>query len=228
LFAQRFINVDAVLQAMTAPFVSAPFTLSNNIYQPQLQVSWAPLQGISVSNYEVYVDGILKAATSSNVWTMTAANGLMTNSTRSFQLDYVKNSGARSPLSAATAGSTWSGLNWGGVPFEWMASYFGADFSQWPAAGAPLVAGGPSISKVFMSGGNPLEPGSWLTTQMINTPQGMFLVWNTQPGFTYQVQVTTNFTTWSNSGSPRFAAGTNDSIYVGGGNVGYYRILLLR
>jgi hypothetical protein len=53
------------------------------------------------------------------------------------------------------------------------------------------------------------------------TSQGMFLSWNTQPGLTYQVQVTTNFTSWSNLGSPRFASGTNDSIYVGGGAAGY-------
>ena len=42
---------------MSAPFVYAPFTLSNNVYQPQLLVTWPVLLGISVSNYEVYVDG---------------------------------------------------------------------------------------------------------------------------------------------------------------------------
>lgn len=228
LFAQRYVNVDAVLQPMPAPYVYAPFTLSNDIYQPQLQVSWSPLQGISVTNYEVYVDGTLLAVTSSNAWTMTAANGLTTNSTHSFQLDYVKPGGARSPLSAATTASTWSGVNWYGVPSEWMTAYYGSNIGQWPSPDAPLVAGGPTLLKVFVSGGNPLDSSTWLTTQMVNTPQGMFLKWNTQPGFTYQVQVTTNFITWSNSGSPRFAAGTNDSIYVGGGTAGYYRILLLR
>jgi hypothetical protein len=56
----------------------------------------------------------------------------------------------------------------------------------------------------------------------------MYLSWNTQPGLTYQVQVTTNFTSWSNLGSPRFAADVSDSIFVGGGTAGYYRVLLLR
>ena len=56
----------------------------------------------------------------------------------------------------------------------------------------------------------------------------MFLSWNTQPGVTYQVQVTTNLTTWSNFGAPRFAAGTKDSIYVGGSPAGYYRVMLMR
>ena len=51
----------------------------------------AAAAGISVSNYEVYVDGAASptALTTSNVWTMTAANGLTTNSTHSFQVDYV-------------------------------------------------------------------------------------------------------------------------------------------
>ena len=37
LYAQRYVNVAAVLQPMSAPFVWAPFTLSNGVYQPQLQ-----------------------------------------------------------------------------------------------------------------------------------------------------------------------------------------------
>jgi hypothetical protein len=67
-----------------------------------------------------------------------------------------------------------------------------------------------------------------LQTALTQTAQGMFLGWNTQPGATYQVQTTTNFSNWSNVGSPRFAAGTTDSIYVGGTAVGYYRVVLLR
>ena len=73
-----------------------------------------------------------------------------------------------------------------------------------------------------------VRSGTWLQTALTMTSQGLFLSWNTQPGFTYQVQVTTNFTSWSNVGAPRFAAGTSDSIYVGGGGVGYYRVVLLR
>jgi hypothetical protein len=56
----------------------------------------------------------------------------------------------------------------------------------------------------------------------------MFLGWNTQPGAMYQVQVTTDFNSWSNVGTSRFAAGTTDSINVGGSPVGYYRVMLLR
>jgi hypothetical protein len=56
----------------------------------------------------------------------------------------------------------------------------------------------------------------------------MFLNWNTQPGFTYQIQVSTSFANWANLGLPRFAAGVNDSVLVGGSAVGYYRVVLVR
>jgi len=236
LFAQRYINASAILQPMSAPFVYAPFTLSNGVYQPQLQVSWPGLLGISVSNYEVYVDSsnVPMSVVTSNQCAMTAANGLARSSTHGFQVDYVRTDGRRSPLSPATSGTTWSGLSWGGIPYEWMAQFYGGYISgtyytnNWPVANAVIGAGGMTVAKVFLSGGNPLQPSSWLQQSLQQTPQGMFLSWNTQPGATYQVQVTTNFGSWSNLGSPRFAAGTTDSIYVGGSAAGYYRVMLLR
>ena len=236
LFAQRYMNASAVLQPMAAPFVYAPFTLSNGVYQPQLQVSWPPLLGISVSNYEVYVNGspTPTALVTSNQWTMTAANGLTASSTNSFQVDYVTMDGRRSPISASTSGATWSGLNWNGIPDEWMAEFFGGYFGGayhsnfWPPVNAPLVSGSPTLSQIFLSGGNPLDSSTWLVTQLSITPQGLFLAWNTQPGLTYQVQTTTDFITWSNVGAPRFAAGNSDSIFCGGGSAGYYRVVLLR
>jgi hypothetical protein len=236
LFAQRFLNAADLLQPMSAPFVWVPFVTSNGVYQPQLVVSWPTLPGLSVANFEVYVDAsnAPMAVVVSNQWTMTAANGLTTNSTNYFQVDYVTTGGLRSPLSASTSGTTWSGLNWGGIPYEWMAQYFGGysngkyNTNFWPAAGAPVTAGGPSLGNIFLGGGNPLDSTTWLQTALTKTAQGMFLGWNTQPGATYQVQATTNFSNWSNVGSPRFAAGTTDSIYVGGSAVGYYRVVLLR
>jgi hypothetical protein len=228
LYAQRYINVAAILLPMNAPIVIAPFSLSNNIYQPQLQVSWSPLLGISVANFEVYVDGAATptAIVTGNSWTMIAANGLTKSSTHSFQLDYVTTDG-RSPqlLSPPASGSTWSGLNWGGIPYEWMEYYFGGDVSQWPSANSPAASGGPALLKVFLSGGSPFDSSTWLQTALTKTPQGLFLNWNTQPGLTYQVQASTNLTSWYNFGSPRFAAGTNDSIYV---PAGYYQVLLQR
>jgi hypothetical protein len=231
LFAQRYINTAAILEPMAAPFVYAPFVISNGVYQPQLQVSWPPLLGISVSNYEVYVDGATTpvATTTSNVWTMTAANGLTTNSTHSFQLKYVTTGGKLSPISPSTGGTTWSGVQWYGIPYEWMEEYYGTNSASWPTnVNTPLSSGGLSLLQVFLSGGDPLDPATWLQTQLLNTAQGLFLTWNTMPGQTYQVQVTTNLTTWTNVGTPRFAAGNSDSIFVGNSAAGYYRVMLLR
>jgi hypothetical protein len=232
LFAQRYVNTADFLPPMAAPFIYAPFVVSNNVYQPQLQVSWPPLLGISVSNYEVYVDGAgaPMAVTASNVWTMTAANGLTAESTHSFRVDYTTTDGRRSPLSPSASGTTWSSCNYmnSGVPCDWIAAMYSTN--SWPAnVNAPIVPGGPTVILVFLSGGDPLDPGTWLRTTLASTPQGLFLSWNTLPGQTYQVQVMTNANGgWSNLGAPRFAAAASDSIYVGGTPAGYYRIVLLR
>jgi len=243
LFAQRYLNVSALLLPIDSLFVYAPFTVSNGVYQPQLQASWPPLLGISVSNYEVYVDGAASpvALTTSNVWTMTAANGLTTNSTHSFRVDYVTTAGFRSPLSPSVSGTTWSGLNWGGIPYEWMAEFFGGYYSGtyhtngWPSPNQPppnSPSGSPTLLQLFLSGGIPYEPDTWLQTVLTKTDEGMFLTWNTQPGFTYQVQVTADFASWTNVGGPQFAPGASDSINItvlGQTNAaGYYRVVLLR
>lgn len=232
LFAQRYLNVASLLQAMNAPFVYAPFTLdANNVYHPELQVSWPPLLGISVSNYQVYVDGsgVPAGVTSSNIWTMTASNGLAASSTHTFQVLYVTTAGTVSPISAASSGTTWSGGNYYGIPVEWIEQYYGNSIASWPVnVSTPLTSGGLNLLQVFLTGGNPLDSSTWLHTSLANTPQGMFLSWNTEPGLTYQVQTTSDMVTWKNLGAARFAAGTSDSIFVGGSAAGFYRVLLLR
>ncbi len=229
LFAQRYINVAAVLDPMPAPFVYAPFTLVSNVYQPQLVVTWAPLQGLNVSNYQVYVDGssLPMGVVGTNQWTMTAANGLTASSTHSFQVSYSTAAGT-APKSPATSATTWGGANWYGIPFEWMQANFGTDISSWPSGLARIAPGGPSIYQAFLSGAT-ADPSTWLEQTITQTPQGTFLDWHTVPGATYQVQVSTDTKSWSNLGVSRFASGYNDSIYVGGnGGSGFYRVVLLR
>jgi hypothetical protein len=231
LFAQRYLNVAVVLQPMAAPFVYAPFTLSNGVYQPQLVVSWPPLLGISVSNYEVYVDGATtnSGVTSGNQWVMTALNNLKTNSTHSFQLKYWTTDNRHSPISPPASGTTWSGKNWGGIPYEWMTQYFGSNTNLWPSATADTDGDGANNLKEFTTGTVPTNSASVLRVQLSNSPQGMFLSWPTVPGLTYQVQVKTNLAAaWNNFGTPRFAAGVSDSIYVGGGPAAYYQIMVLQ
>jgi hypothetical protein len=144
-------------------------------------------------------------------------------------LEYVTRNGLFSPISPAASGTTWSGGNYYGVPVEWLEQYYGDTIADWPAnVNAPLVAGGQTLRQVFLSGGNPLDPSTWLRTSLAGTSQGMFLSWNTQAGATYQVQSSPNLATWTNLGAARFAAGASDSINVGGSAAGYYRVLLLR
>jgi hypothetical protein len=231
LYAQRYANVASVLQPMAAPFVYAPFSLSNGVYQPQLVVSWPPLLGISVSSYEVYVDGATNplAVVAGNQWTMTALNGLKTNSMHSFTLDYVTTASHRSPMSPSASGTTWSGRSWGGIPYEWMTQYFGSNTNLWPAATADSDGDGMNNLQEFLAGTDPTNAASVLRVQLNNSPQGMFLSWPTQPGLTYQVQVKTDLTAaWSSLGAPRFAAGASDSIFVGGSPAGYYRVVVLQ
>jgi hypothetical protein len=231
LYSQRYMHVSQPVPAMDPPFVYVPFVVVSNQYQPQIQVSWTPQAGYAIDHYEVHVDGSVApvASVKTNLWLMTAANGLTAASTHSFQVAYVTSSGSRSPLSDATTATTWSGNNnWGGIPSDWMTAYYGYDMSAWPRPGAELVAGGPTLLQVFLSGGNPLDSSTWLRVQMQTSAQGHFLTWNPQPGLRYQVQVSTDLGTWSNLGSPRFAAGGSDSVYVGSSNLGYFRVLLLR
>jgi hypothetical protein len=227
LYAQRYAKYMPPLPAMNAPLVYVPFVLINRVYQPQIEVFWQLQTGLPVDHYQVYVNGAATPAASlaTNVWLMTAANGLTANSTNTFQIAYTTTDGRQSPLSPATAGITWSGMSYYGIPVEWMDEYWG---DAWPLATAPLVPGGPTPLEVFLSGGDPLAPGTWLRTAITSSPQGFFLGWNPQPGHTYQVQYSTNLKSWANVGSPRFAAGNVDSIYVGGNTAGYYRILCLR
>ena len=57
---------------------------------------------------------------------------------------------------------------------------------------------------------------------------GTWLNWSTEPGFVYQVQMSTNATTWQNLGSARFAPGTSDAVPVSGGDVRLFRIIRMR
>jgi hypothetical protein len=170
------------------------------------------------------------ATVTTNVWTMTAANGLTTSSSNFFQVDYVTTDGRTSLISPPTGGTTWSGASYYGIPFEWMEAYYGMNFTDWPTnVNVPLILGGPTLLQVFLSGGNPKDSTTWLQMALVNTSNGLLLTWNPQPGFTYQVQVKTNLTTeWSDFGAPRLAPGSSDQIYVGQGSGGYYRIVLLR
>jgi hypothetical protein len=221
LFAQRYSTATQPLNALAAPLVNV---LSSNA----LAVSWPPLAGFSIAQYEVYADGAAAATAvvTNTWWTMT---GLAPASTHSFQIAYVLTDGRRSPLSAATSASTYGGgATWGGIPQEWMLKYFGSDMFSWPSPFADSDGDGASNYNEFLAGTDPTSANSVLKIRLQPTSQGLFLNWNTQPGLIYQVQTSTNMRNWTTLGEPRFAAGSVDSMNVGGGAANYYRVLRLR
>jgi hypothetical protein len=68
-------------------------------------VSWQPVAGLNVANYEVYADGVATPTTTTvNPWWTMA--GLSAASTHSFRVCYLMPDGRRSPLSASTSATT--------------------------------------------------------------------------------------------------------------------------
>lgn len=218
LFAQRFVNTNQPLYAPGAPIVSV-------LDSSRLALTWPALSGFTVANYEVYADGAVNATmvTTNIFWTMT---GLTAGSTHSFRLAYVLADGRRSPLSLTGNGTTYLyPFMHGGIPYDWMFQMWGSETGNWPSASADSDGDGISNLQEFLQGTNPKDVNSALRYRLRSTSQGVFLDWNTQPGLIYQVQYSAlTGGNWVDLGGPRFAAGTNDSLYVGGSNSGFYRI----
>jgi len=221
LFAQRY---GTLLQPLLPP--DPPYV--NVLSSTSLALSWAAQAGLSVVNYDVYANGSVTptVTVTNNWWTMT---GLGAGTTNTFRIGYNLSDGRHSPLSAPATGVTYLyPFTWSGIPYDWMAQYWGWDLGAWPSATLDSDGDGATTAQEFLAGTDPLDAGSVLKLSMADTPQGAFLTWNSEPGLVYQVQVSSNLGTWSNVGLPRVAAGTVDSMYVGGVSVAYYRVLRLR
>jgi hypothetical protein len=155
--------------------------------------------------------------------------GLAPASTNHFRVAYVLADGRRSPLSESTSGWTYGEMmHYDIIPFDWMKTFWGGSYWTWPSPSEDSDGDGASNYEEFLAGTNPLDAGSVLKQQLQQTPQGLFLTWNTQPGLLYQVQVSINLGAWQNLGGPRLAAGTSDSLFVGHGSTGYYRVIRVR
>lgn len=229
IMAQRYVTTLQPLSPPGAPVISAisPFTMS---------VSWAPLAGFSVDHWDVFVDSNSTPFTTTNIYWQNQSISQYTNlflpgSTHYFQLAYVLTDGRQSPLSATASGRTWGADgNVDGLPDDWETLYWGPNMgANWPSGNTLLTIGSMHATayQIFLWGANPTNAATWLTQTIGHTSQGWFLSWTTQPGLIYQVQSSTDLVSWTNLGGPRFAAGTNDSIFLGVGNHVYYRIARL-
>jgi hypothetical protein len=221
LFAQRYASTLAPLVAPSAPLVTA-------LDSYRLQVAWPELAGYSVAGYEVYADSATAATVTvtNTYWWMT---GLLPQSTHNFRIAYLLVDGRRSPLSPSASGSTWGyDNNYDGLPDDWEATYWGANSANWPTPNTDSDGDGMSNLREFLAGTNPTNAASVLRVKLEPSNQGLFLSWNSQAGLVYQIQSSTNMTAWSNLGSPRMAAGSSDSTYVGGSGRTFYQVLRLR
>lgn len=219
--AQRYAVVSAPLPVPPAPMVSA-------LSQSRLLVSWSEMAGFNVVGYQLFIDGSTNGILlNSNYYTVT---GLAPSSVHSFAIAYILEDGRRSPLSAVSTGRTWGeDLNMDGLPDDWQGQFFGSNPATWPGANVDSDGDGATNLQEFLAGTNPVDPRSVLKIRITRSLQGRFLHWNTQPGFVYQVQTTTNFTDWVNLGQPRFASGYEDSMLIQSGNIrAFYRIIRIR
>lgn len=219
LYAQRFASAQPV-PTPVAPSVSA-------ISQSRLAVSWAELAGYDLLHYALYVDGGTNALTTTNQ--LLVVSNLVAGSAHTFRLEYVLRDGRRSALSAISSGTTWGeDANFDGLPDDWQALHWGLNPLGWPSPSADSDGDGASNVQEFLAGTNPASRSSSLRLDMMRNAQGIWLNWNTEPGFVYQVQVSTNTLTWQSLGTARFAPGSVDAVAVGGGDLRLYRIIRMR
>jgi hypothetical protein len=196
--------------------------------QSRLSVTWPALDGLSVDHYELVMNANASPIIITN--NQYTALQLVPGSTHSFQLAYQLTDGRKSPLSDAVSGTTWGeDLNADGLPDDWQARYWGSDPANWPAPSADSDEDGISNQKEFLAGTIPTDAASVLRVDLASSDSGWQLVWDTQPGLVYQVQVSTNVNVWENLGQARLAVGLTDAIGVDGSRgVNYYRVVRLR
>ena len=225
LEAQRYVSTSQMLAAPAPPVVSPldSYTLS---------ATWSSLAGFSLDHWNLIVDTTNTVATTNTYWQNqglnTYTNMYDASSVHTFQLGYVLTGGAQSPLSTIVSGQTWGPMAYTQLPVNWETQYFGSNPANWPSWNTVLHAGGLSATalQVFQWGANPTNAATWLQQSLLNTPEGQFLTWTTQPGYIYQVQTSTSPGNWANLGNQRFAAGASDSIFLGkqSGGYGEFRI----
>jgi len=219
LYAQRYASGQP-LPTPPPPSVSA-------LGQARLAVSWAELAGYDLAHYAIHVNGEVIPLTTTNQ--MLIVSNLVAGSTHSFRLEYVLRDTRRSGISTASVGTTWGeDANFDGLPDDWQSRYWGLNPLGWPTGVADSDSDGATNLQEFLAGTNPVDPASSLKLGMIRNGQGLWLNWNTEPGFVYQVQVSTNATVWQNIGRARFAPGSMDEMQVTGLDLRLYRILRIR
>ncbi len=223
---QRLSVGQPPLPAPESPLVSP-------LSQTSLGLIWSELSGLPVQHYELFVDGAESPVVLSQA--RHVVDGLLPGTSHSFELAFVLTNGRRSEKSLAATGKTWGadlvGVNGGpdGLPDDWQAHYWGEKPNGWSGASTDYDRDGATNYQEFLAGTDPTNPTSVLKASFSEGELGRYLNWNTRPGSTYQVQLSTNFTHWENFGSARRAAGASDALLLEGAHeAAFYRVVRLQ
>jgi hypothetical protein len=226
LSGQRYAAPQQEPPQPSAPFVAA-------LSQSRLSVSWPELSGFPVQAYELYPDDALEPlVVATNYY---VATGFAPSTSHSFRLAYVLNGGLRSAKSDPAWATTWGEDLYGatgpadGLPDDWQTRFWGVSPRQWGSADTDSDGDGASNWQEFLAGTDPTQGTSVLRTRLTGSRLGTRLEWNTVPGSIYQVQRATTISLWTDYGAARFAAGTVDSLLVGGDSqTVFYRVKRVR
>jgi hypothetical protein len=221
--AQQFtLSADATLPKPAAPFASS-------LGQNAISVTWAEVNSAEVDVYRVHVDDETAPVECTGGMINLTRPGWTAGSSHSVKLSYRLKDGRVSPLSDAVSVTTWGAdENADQLPDNWQRENWGRP-ENWPSANADTDGDGASNLAEFLAGTDPLDAASALKVQISPREQGIYLEWGTAPGSYYQLQVTTDFQTWTNEGIARFAPSTSDAVpAVGNGQTQYYRVIRMR
>ncbi|MCC6235217.1 MAG: hypothetical protein IT580_21425, partial [Verrucomicrobiales bacterium] len=214
LFGQRYL--------VSLP--PAPQPVASALNANRVALAWPPVGGFENLEYLVYVDGSTAPSVTSDFFWNSAAS-FQPASTHSFRLAYRLPGGATSPLSQAVTATTFGADdNFDGLPDDWQGKFWGADSGAWPAPSDDSDGDGMKNRDEFLAGTDPANAKSLLRSQVKQTAQGPVLMWNTVPGFIYQLEESVDLKTWKTLGGPRFARSNSDQAPVESSNaLRYYR-----
>ncbi|MGB0579087.1 MAG: fibronectin type III domain-containing protein, partial [Limisphaerales bacterium] len=148
------LHAQRLASAQPLPILPAPFC--NALNQASIAISWAPLAGFEVQQYEIYVDGAASPIVTTNQYHV--LTGLVPGTSYSIELNYVLSDGRRGNRSAATTTTTWGlDANFDGLPDDWQERHWSSDAANWQSPLLDSDNDGANNLSEFLAGTNPID-----------------------------------------------------------------------